>query len=393
MKSKVFNIIKQEQQRQKETIELIASQNFVSENVKRAVGSCFTNKYAEGYPGNRYYGGCQNCDELELYCQQKWKEVFNTDYEVNVQPHSGSQANMAVYNALLKPGDTILAMKLEDGAHLSHGSPVNFSGKLYNIVTYGLNQRGYIDYYDFVEKIILYKPKLILVGGSAYSRRIPFKLIYELISSCKTQIYQPYFMVDMAHIAGLIAAEEHPSPFGYADIVTTTTHKTLRGPRGGLIFCKKELIKKINSSVFPGIQGGPLMHVIAGKAVAAEQACTEQFKIYIKNVIKNCKAMCEQFKKLGYNVVSDGTDNHLFMLDLSKTHPDLTGKMVQQELDRHGITLNKNCVPNETRDPKETSGVRIGTAAMTTKGYAEQDFINTAKLIHIFITLLDAFVH
>ena len=388
MQSKVFDIIEKEKKRQDSTVELIASENFVSDNIMKAVGSCLTNKYTEGYPGNRYYGGCKFYDELEEYCQDKWREVFHTSYHVNVQPHSGSQANMAVYNALLKPGDTVLAMNLEEGGHLSHGSTVNFSGKLYNFIFYGLNNHGYIDYYDMSDKIGRYKPKLILIGASAYSRRINYKFIYNIIHTYDTDSYKPYYMVDMAHVAGLIAAGQHPSPFGYADVITTTTHKTLRGTRGGLIFCRPTLSNKIDSSVFPGVQGGSLMHVIAGKAVTAEEVCTENFKKYAIQVINNSKAMCEEFKSMGYDIVSDGTDNHLFMIDFSKTHPNITGDEVQRELDLVGITVNKNCVPNEKRSPKETSGIRIGSPAMTTKGYKEVDFIRIAHKIDFVIKCL-----
>ena len=393
--SKVFDLISKEQKRQDENIELIASENFVSEDIMMAVGSCLTNKYAEGYPSNRYsgnegryYGGTQYIDELEEYCCNKWREAFKTDYHVNVQPHSGSQANAAAYMAVLNPGDTILAMSLENGGHLSHGSSVNFSGKLYNVQFYNVNQNGIIDYDDICHKIYTHKPKLVLAGASAYSRIIDFQKIKDIIEESSTNIgkdYHPYFMVDMAHIAGIIVVEEHPSPFGLADIITTTTHKTLRGPRGGLIFCKKELAKKIDSAVFPGAQGGPLMHVIAGKAICAEEACTTEFKEYIHNVVINTKAMCNEFIKMGYDVVTGGTDNHLFLLDFSKTHPILTGKQVQDELDKHNITLNKNCVPNEKRSPKEASGVRIGCAAMTTKGYTKEDFVNIAHKINNII--------
>ena len=385
MESNVFKIIEKEKLRQDTTIELIASENFVSENVMKAVGSCLTNKYTEGYPNNRYYGGCKYYDELEDYCKKKWQEVFHTNYHVNVQPHSGSQANMAVYMALLNPGDTVLALKLENGGHLSHGSPVNFSGKIYNFVFYGLNNKGYIDYYDLIEKIYTHRPKIILVGASAYSRRIDFKKIYQIITQYSTPDYKPYFMVDMAHIAGLIAAGQHPSPFGYAHIITTTTHKTLRGTRGGLIFCRPSLANKIDSAVFPGIQGGSLMHVIAGKAVTAEEACSEEFRKYIIQVIRNTKVMCDEFKKLGYEIVSDGTDNHLFMIDFSNTHSNITGNEIQEVLDNYGITVNKNCVPNEKRSPKETSGIRIGCAAMTTKGLKESDFREIAKNIDVII--------
>lgn len=386
----IKGLIEKEARRQDENIELIASENFVSPMVLEAMGSCLTNKYAEGYPaernsGNkgRYYGGCEVVNEIEEYCCGLWRKVFNTDYHVNVQPHSGSQANACAYAAVLKPGDTILAMNLNNGGHLTHGSSVNFSGKLYNVKFYNVDENGFIDYEDLESKIRYYEPKLVLAGASAYSRIIDFERIYKIIQSVKLdnfiafdRDYCPYFMVDMAHIAGLVAAGEHPSPFGFADIITTTTHKTLRGPRGGLIFCKPELAKKIDSAVFPGNQGGPLMHVIAAKAVCAEEAMTDEYKEYIRNVVKNCKAMAEEFINLGYDVVTGGTDNHLFLLDFSRTHPNLTGKMVQDELDKYKITANKNCVPNEKRSPTQTSGLRIGTAAMTTKGWDESDFID-----------------
>lgn len=381
MKSRVFEIIAAEQARQNSTVELIASENFVSENVMKAVGSCLTNKYSEGYPaqrpsGNRgrFYGGCQYVDELEEYCCRQWQTVFQTDYHVNVQPHSGSSANLAAYMSVLKPGDTILAMSLNNGGHLTHGSPVNFSGKLFHMEFYGVDENGFIDYEDVRRKARECRPQLILAGASAYSRIIDFPAFADAAREAGA-----YFMVDMAHIAGLVAAGDHPSPFGLADIITTTTHKTLRGTRGGLIFCRPELAKRVDSAVFPGGQGGALQHVIAGKAVTAEEASTEEFREYIHAVVRNCKAMCDEFISMGYKVVTGGTDNHLFLLDLTDT--GLTGKAVQDELDRHGITLNKNCVPNETRSPQQTSGVRIGTAAMTTKGYTEQDFIAVARQI------------
>ena len=394
---RVAEILGNEMDRQEENCELIASENFVSDAVLAAVGSCFTNKYAEGYPTNRYsgregryYGGTQNVDKLEEYCCKKWREVFNTDYHVNVQPHSGSQANFAAYMSVLEPGDTILSMSLENGAHLTHGSSVNFSGKLFNMVFYDVDKNGFIDYFDLAQKIAIYNPKLVLAGASAYPRIIDFKRIKELIDgvSDKYGRTSPYFMVDMSHIAGLVAAGDHPSPFELADIITTTTHKTLRGPRGGLIFCKPELAKKVDGAVFPGNQGGPLEHVIAGKAIAAEEACTPEYKEYIHQVVRNCKAMCNKFIELGYDITTGGTDNHLFLLDFSKTHPNLTGKMVQDELDKHHITLNKNCVPNEKRSPVQSSGVRIGTAAMTTKGYKEQYFIDKAVEIDNIISHL-----
>lgn len=400
----IKKLIEKEALRQSENIELIASENFVSPMVLEAMGSCLTNKYAEGYPaerssGNkgRYYGGCEVVNEIEEYCCNLWRKVFNTDYHVNVQPHSGSQANACAYAAVLNPGDTILAMNLNNGGHLSHGSSVNFSGKLYDVKFYDVDENGFIDYEDLENKIRYYRPKLVLAGASAYSRIIDFERIYKIIQSIKLdnfiafdRDYCPYFMVDMAHIAGLVAAGEHPSPFGFADIITTTTHKTLRGPRGGLIFCKPELAKKIDSAVFPGNQGGPLMHVIAAKAVCAEEAMTNEYKEYIRNVVKNCKAMAEEFINLGYDVVTGGTDNHLFLLDFSRTHPHLTGKMVQDELDKYKITANKNCVPNEKRSPTQTSGLRIGTAAQTTKGWDESDFIDCVYWIDgIIKSMLD----
>lgn len=381
MKSRVFEIIAAEQARQNSTVELIASENFVSENVMKAVGSCLTNKYSEGYPaqrpsGNRgrFYGGCQYVDELEEYCCHQWQAVFQTDYHVNIQPHSGSSANLAAYMSVLKPGDTILAMSLNNGGHLTHGSPVNFSGKLFHMEFYGVDENGFIDYEDVRRKARECRPQLILAGASAYSRIIDFPAFADAAREVGA-----YFMVDMAHIAGLVAAGDHPSPFGLADIITTTTHKTLRGTRSGLIFCRPELAKRVDSAVFPGGQGGALQHVIAGKAVTAEEASTEEFREYIHAVVRNCRAMCDEFISMGYKVVTGGTDNHLFLLDLTDT--GLTGKAVQDELDRHGITLNKNCVPNESRSPQQTSGVRIGTAAMTTKGYTEQDFIAVARQI------------
>lgn len=390
MASKVFEWIEKESQRQRDNIELIASENFVSEDILRVLGSCLTNKYAEGYPtqrtsGNkgRYYGGCEYVNEIEEYCCDAWRKVFRTDYHVNVQPHSGASANLAAYFSVLKPGDTILAMDLNNGGHLTHGSSVNFSGKLYHMEFYNVTADGRIDYDDVRQKAEQFHPQLILAGASAYSRQLDFAAFAEIAKSVGA-----YFMVDMSHIAGLVAAGDHPSPFGLADIVTTTTHKTLRGPRGGMIFCKPELAKKIDSAVFPGSQGGPLMHVIAAKAVAAEEACSDEFAAYIHQVVKNSRAMCEEFIRLGYDVVTGGTDNHLFLIDLTKT--GLTGKQVQEELDRHHITLNKNCVPGETRSPQQTSGVRIGTAAMTTKGYKEEDFVRVAQEIDRCIKELQA---
>ena len=381
-----FSLVEKEQNRQKKNIELIASENFVSEDVMRAVGSCLTNKYAEGYPperdtgkSGRYYGGCQCVDEIENFCCDIWRSAFKTNYHVNVQPHSGTNANMAAYMSVLTPGDTILAMSLNSGGHLSHGSPVNFSGKIYNFEYYGLDSKGFIDY-DALEEIAKeVRPKMIVAGASSYSRIID----YERIASIAESVYA-YFMVDMAHVAGLIVAGEHPSPFGLADIVTTTTHKTLRGPRGGMIFCKPGWAKKVDSAVFPGTQGGPLMHVIAGKAVAGEEACRADFKEYIHDVVLNSKSMAKEFKKLGYDIVTGGTDNHMFLLDLTKLN--MSGKLAQETLDEHGITVNKNMIPNDPRTPLWTSGIRIGTAAMTTKGYRAIDFMNIADDIDEILT-------
>ena len=381
MASRVFDLIGQEELRQATTVELIASENFVSSDVLRAVGSCLTNKYSEGYPAHRamgnqgrYYGGCHIVDELEEYCVSKWKEVFSTDYHVTVQPHSGSSANLAAYMALLQPGDTVLSMSLSNGGHLTHGSPVNFSGRLYDLHFYDVDDDGFIDYDGMERMALALRPKLIIAGASAYSRTIDFARF-----AAAAQEVGACFMVDMAHIAGLVAAGEHPSPFGLADVITTTTHKTLRGPRGGLIFCRPELAKKVDSAVFPGTQGGPLQHVIAGKAVAAEEALTPAFRAYARSVVANCRAMAAEFMAMGYRVVTGGTDNHLFLLDLTDT--GLTGKEVQEELDRCGITLNKNCVPGDRRSPFQTSGVRIGTAAMTTRGYTAEDFCRIARRI------------
>lgn len=372
-----------EEARQEKNIELIASENYTSEAVRLAMASCLTNKYAEGYSGNRYYGGCEFIDKIEDCCKQTWQRVFNTDYSVNVQPHSGSQANLSVYNALLRPNETILTLDLTSGGHLSHGAPANLSGKVYNIVYYNLLENGRIDLNDFADKIEKFQPKLVIAGGSAYSRKIDFSVLKKFIELYS--INNAYFMVDMAHIAGLIAAGAHPSPFGYADIITTTTHKTLRGPRGGLIFCRPELEKKINSGIFPGMQGGPLEHVILAKAVCAEECLQPSYKEYIFQVVANANAMANEFIKMGYDVVSGGTDTHLFLIDFSKTHPNLTGRAVQEELDKYNITLNKNCVPGEKRNPRLTSGIRIGTPAMTTKGWKEEDFIECARKIDSII--------
>lgn len=391
----IAEILAREDKRQAETIELIASENFPSDAVRIAAAGSPAAKYAEGYPdtertGNRgrYYGGCMNVDALEEYCCQKWKEVFHTDYHVNVQPHSGSQANMAAYMSVLSPHDTVLAMDLNNGGHLTHGSSVNFSGKTYYFHPYSTDDNGLIDYDSLRHLIDVQRPKLVLAGASAYPREIDFLRIRHMLDEVmlKDIDYHPIFMVDMAHIAGLVAAGEHQSPFGLADIITTTTHKTLRGTRGGLIFCRQELAKRIDSAVFPGTQGGPLEHIIAAKAVTADEACTIAFRSYIHDVLVNTKAMCDEFVKMGYDVVTGGTDNHLFLIDFSKTHPDLTGAQVQKLLDENGITVNKNCVPGEKRRPTETSGIRIGCAAMTTKGYTAKQFVETAHRIDSIIT-------
>lgn len=386
--SPLCDILTFEQERQDTAIELIASENFPSERVRALMASNFTCKYTEGYPAvrtsgrtGRYYGGCEYYDILEEYCCKKWKEVFQTDYHVNVQPHSGSQANFAAYMSILNPGDTILSMNLSNGAHLTHGSPVNFSGKLYNIIFYNTDSNGFIDMNDVREKALQYHPKLIVAGASAYSRKINYKEFKDICNEIGC-----YFMVDMAHVAGIIAAntktiEKHPSPFGYADIITTTTHKTLRGPRGGLIFSTKELANKVDSAVFPCSQGGPLQNIIAAKAATAEEALTPEFRTYIIDVLLTANSMAKEFKKMGYDIVTGGTENHMFLIDFSNTHPWLSGKALQEELDKHKITLNKNCVPNEKRSPVQTSGVRIGTPAMCTKGYKELDFIRVAHQI------------
>lgn len=387
---KVGEFIEKEYNRQKNNVELIASENYCSEAVLAACGSCLSWKYAEGYPyvrtsGNkgRYYGGTEFVDGLEEYCCDMWKKVFDTDYHVNVQPHSGSQANFSAFRALIEPGDTILSLSLDNGGHLTHGSSVNFSGKLYDVQFYDVDDRGYIDMEDVRKKALKLRPKLILTGASAYARIIDFKAFAEIAKEVDA-----FFMVDMAHIAGLVAGGVHPSPFGYADVITTTTHKTLRGPRGGLVFGRPELAKKIDSAVFPYAQGGPLEHIIAGKAVCAEEALAPGFKDYAKKVVENCAALCDEFIKLGYKVVTGGTDNHVFLLNLSGF--PFSGRDLQERCDENGITLNKNAVPNDKRSPMQTSGVRIGTAPMTTRGFDEEDFRKVARRIDVIIKELDA---
>lgn len=370
----VYAAIKKETARQKKTIELIASENFVSEAVLEAVGSPLTNKYAEGYPNARYYGGCKYVDVVENLAIERLKKLYGCDH-ANVQPHSGASANFAVYFALLEPGDKIMGMSLSNGGHLTHGAKVNVSGRYFKVVPYGVDKNTETINYDKVEKLALAeKPKLIVAGASAYPRVIDFKRFREIADKVGA-----YLMVDMAHIAGLVAAGLHPSPVPYADVVTTTTHKTLRGPRGGVIMCKEYLAAKIDKAVFPGTQGGPLEHVIAGKAVAFGEALSDEFKAYQKQIILNSAAMADEIQKLGIKLVSGGTDNHLMLLDFSSL--GVTGLEVEKNLDKAGITVNKNTVPNETRSPKITSGIRVGTPSVTTRGMKEDDMRLIARLI------------
>lgn len=376
----VGQAIKDEYARQNRNIELIASENIVSPTVLYAMGSVLTNKYAEGYPSKRYYGGCENVDVVENIAIERVKKLFGCEY-ANVQPHSGAQANMAVFFAMLNPGDTYMGMSLDAGGHLSHGSPVNFSGKYFNCVPYGVDENGYIDYDNILELAKQHKPKLIIAGASAYPRIIDFKKFREIADEVGA-----YLMVDMAHIAGLVATGLHPSPFPYADVVTTTTHKTLRGPRGGVILSNNEINEKFNfnKAIFPGTQGGPLEHVIAGKAVAFKEALDPSFKEYQAQIVKNCKALAEALRNKGFNMVTGGTDNHLLLLDL--TNFDITGKELQTRCDNVYITLNKNAIPNDPRSPFVTSGVRIGTAAITSRGMKEEDMEIIADLIYQTVT-------
>ena len=387
---KEFNLLKQndpeiyaavmdEANRQRNKIELIASENFVSETVMEANSTPLTNKYAEGYPGKRYYGGCEHVDVVEEIAIERAKKIFNAGY-ANVQPHSGAQANMAVFFALLEPGDTVLSMSLAHGGHLSHGSPVNMSGKYFNIVPYGVTEDTNTIDYDEVRRLALeHKPKLILAGASAYPRVIDFERFAEIAKEVGA-----YFMVDMAHIAGLIAAGVHPSPMPYADVVTTTTHKTLRGPRGGLILTNdEELAKKFNKAIFPGIQGGPLMHTITAKAVCFGEALKPEFKEYQEQVAKNAQALAAQLLEEGLKLVSGGTDNHLMLVDLTET--GVTGKEAEKMLDEVGITVNKNAIPFDTKSPFITSGIRIGTPATTSRGFVEEDMVEVGKLIGLTI--------
>lgn len=361
------DIYDKELRRQASTVELIASENFVSPRILKYLGSEFTSKYTEGYPGKRYYGGCEFYDKLETYCQELWKDVFSTTYHVNVQPHSGTSANLAAISAVVNPGETILSMSLDCGGHLSHGARVSQVGKLYNIINYGVDDDGWIDYNEVAKLADQWQPKLIICGASAYSRKIDYIRFAEIARSVNA-----YLLADIAHVAGLIAANKLPSPFGYADIITSTTQKTLRGPRGGLIFCIPELAKKIDSAVFPGTQGGSLMNVIAAKAACAEEVLEPEFIDYIDEVMYNAKVMAERFMSHGYNVITGGTDNHMFLVDLRGT--GLTGIDVQNELERNDITLNKNAIPNDLLPPSKTSGIRIGTPAMTTRGWKAHDF-------------------
>ena len=371
----IYSLVEKELEREQDGIELIASENFASEAVMEAMGSYLTNKYAEGYPSKRYYGGCQVVDEVEELARERAKKLFGAEH-ANVQPHSGSQANMAVYFTILQPGDSVLGMNLSHGGHLTHGSAVNFSGRLYNFVSYGVNKETErIDYEEVRRLALEYKPKLIVAGASAYSRIIDFKKLKEICDEVEA-----YFMVDMAHIAGLVATGAHPSPVPYADFVTSTTHKTLRGPRGGLILCKEKYAKALDKNIFPGIQGGPLMHTIAAKAVCFKEALQPEFKEYIDRVVKNCKVLAEELVKYDFKLVSNGSDNHLILIDLN--NKDITGKDAEKRLDSIGITVNKNTVPNETKSPFVTSGVRIGTAAVTTRGFDEEDMKEVAALIN-----------
>ncbi len=376
----MFSIIEQEENRQKDNVELIASENFVSAEVREAQGSVLTNKYAEGLPGKRYYGGCVNVDKAEQLTIDRAKELFGAEF-VNVQPHSGAQANMAVYSAVLQPGDTVLGMNLTSGGHLTHGSSVNFSGKLYNFIEYNVDKETELIDYDELERMAMeIKPKMIVGGASAYPRIIDFERFGQIAKKCGA-----YLMIDMAHIAGLVAAGLHPSPIPYADFVTTTTHKTLRGPRGGMIFAKEEYAKKINSSVFPGMQGGPLEHVIAAKGICLYEAMQPAFKEYASQTLKNIQIMANIFKEANYRMVSGGSDNHLILLDV-KSSLGMTGKRAEQLLDLAGITCNKNTIPFETEKPFVTSGIRLGAAAMTSRGFKDAEF---EKVGHWIVDVLN----
>ncbi|ACA44798.1 serine hydroxymethyltransferase [Clostridium botulinum] len=374
----LLDMIKKEEERQEYNIELIASENFTSLSVMEAMGSLLTNKYAEGYPHKRYYGGCEFVDEVEDLARERLKKLFVAEH-ANVQPHSGSQANMAVYMSVLQTGDTILGMDLSHGGHLTHGSPVNFSGKLYNFISYGVDKETETIDYDQLKKIALEnRPKMIVSGASAYPRIIDFEKIREICDEIDA-----YMMVDMAHIAGLVATGIHPSPVPYADFVTTTTHKTLRGPRGGAILCKEKYAKAVDKAIFPGIQGGPLMHTIAAKAVCFGEALREDYKEYMQQVVKNTKVLGEELKNYGFRLISGGTDNHLLLIDL--TNKNITGKDAEKLLDSVGITVNKNTIPFETLSPFITSGIRIGTPAVTTRGFKEEEMKKIAYFMNYSI--------
>lgn len=375
----IANAIKDEMNRQNSHIELIASENWVSKAVMAAMGSPLTNKYAEGYPGKRYYGGCQCVDVVEDLARERAKKLFGCEY-VNVQPHSGAQANMAVMFAMLEPGDKIMGMNLDHGGHLTHGSPVNLSGKYFDVAHYGVDENGFIDYDEVLRIAKEHKPKLIVAGASAYARTIDFKRFREIADEVGA-----YLMVDIAHIAGLVATGLHPSPIPYAHVTTTTTHKTLRGPRGGMIMCSEEMNKKFNfnKAVFPGIQGGPLMHVIAAKAVCFEEALKPEYKEYMEQVVKNAQALSEGLMKRGIKIVSGGTDNHLMLIDLSET--EISGKELEKRLDDAHVTANKNTIPNDPRSPFVTSGVRLGTPAVTTRGMLEEDMDKIAEIIALVV--------
>ena len=368
--------------RQRQNLELIASENIVSPAVLAAMGSVLTNKYAEGYPAHRYYGGCVYVDEVEEIARERACRLFGAEH-ANVQPHSGAQANMAAYAALIKPGDTVMGMSLDAGGHLTHGSPVNQSGKLYNFVAYGVGEDGLIDYEDVRRAAKECRPALIVAGASAYPRAIRFDLLSEISKEVGA-----YFMVDMAHIAGLVAAGLHMNPVPYADIVTTTTHKTLRGPRGGLILCREEFAKAVDKAIFPGTQGGPLMHVVAAKAVALGEALTDEFRDYQTRIVENAAALAEGFRRRGINMVTGGTDNHLMLLDLRPF--DITGKEMEARLDEVHITVNKNAIPNDPQKPFVTSGIRVGTPAATTRGFVEEDMVEIASIMKLCATDFEA---
>ena len=382
-------IIEMEAKRQRENVELIASENFPSQRVLDAAGSILTNKYAEGYPGKRYYGGCKYIDMIETKAIEDVCKLFNCNY-ANVQPHCGSSANQAVYRALIKAGDTVLGMDLGAGGHLTHGHKMSFSGQDYDIVSYGVDDNGVLDYEDFAQKLNDHKPQMVIVGASSYSQIIDYKRINDILEDYakKNNCDKPFYMVDMAHVAGLIAGGVHPSPFPYADVVTSTTHKTLRGPRGGLILTNSEdIIKKINRAVFPGIQGGPLEHIIAAKGICFEEAAKPEFKKYAEQIVKNAKAFSEEFKKAGWKIISNGTENHMFVLDVYSSI-GVTGKEAEEELDKIHITVNKNQIPNDTLPPLQSSGVRIGTPAMTTKKWKENHFEKLANIMIEFLSTI-----